>query len=106
MGKVIFLVDMQSFYASVEKAKDSRLKDKPVVVAGDPKRRNGIVLAACPIAKKYGVKTAEALWQAKQKCPDAIVVRPHMRLYIDLSYQITNILERFIDLVDVFSFYE
>lgn len=103
MGKVIFLVDMQSFYASVEKAKDSRLKDKPVVVAGDPKRRNGIVLAACPIAKTYGVKTAEALWQAQKKCPEAIIVRPHMQLYVDLSYQITQILERFTDLVEVFS---
>ncbi|MGM8214041.1 DNA polymerase IV [Bacillaceae bacterium W0354] len=103
MGKVIFLVDMQSFYASVEKAKDSRLKNKPVIVAGDPERRSGIILAACPIAKTYGIKTAEAVWEAKQKCPDAIIVRPHMQLYIELSYQITKILERFTDLVEVFS---
>lgn len=103
MKRVIFLVDMQSFYASVEKSRNPKLKDYPVVVAGDPERRSGIILAACPIAKSYGVKTAEALWEAKQKCPEAIVIRPHMQLYIDLSYQITKILERFTNLVEVFS---
>lgn len=103
MEKIIFLVDMQSFYASIEKSADPSLQNKPVVVAGDPERRSGIILAACPIAKQYGVETAEALWQAKEKCPELIVVRPRMKLYIDLSYQITKILERFTDQVEVFS---
>ncbi|GIN93145.1 hypothetical protein J22TS1_41960 [Siminovitchia terrae] len=56
--KVIFLTDMQSFYASVEKVRDSSLQNKPVIVAGDPERRSGIVLAACPMAKKFGNTTA------------------------------------------------
>jgi nucleotidyltransferase/DNA polymerase involved in DNA repair len=98
-GKVIFLVDMQSFYASIEKADRPELKDKPVVVSGDPERRNGIILAACPVAKKYGVKTAEALWQALQKCPQAVVIKPRMQYYLDVSLAITDILERFTDLV-------
>ncbi|AQS55805.1 MAG: DNA polymerase IV [Novibacillus thermophilus] len=102
-GKVIFLVDMQSFYASIEKADRPELKDKPVVVSGDPERRNGIILAACPVAKKYGVKTAEALWQALQKCPQAVVIKPRMQYYLDVSLAITDILERFTDLVEPYS---
>lgn len=101
--RVIFLVDMQSFYASVEKADQPTLKHRPVIVSGDPKKRSGIILAACPLAKKFGVKTAEALWQAKQKCPQAVVVRPRMQRYIDVSMQITTVLERFTDLVEVYS---
>ncbi|GAA5417729.1 DNA polymerase IV [Paraliobacillus ryukyuensis] len=103
MEKVIFLVDMQSFYASVEKASNSALADKPVIVSGDPEQRSGIILAACPIAKQQGVKTAEPLWEAQIKCPDAVVVRPRMQLYIDVSYQITKLLEQFSDLVEPYS---
>lgn len=103
MTDVIFLVDMQSFYASIEKLKDPRFKNQPVIVAGDPKQRSGIVLAACPQAKKMGVKTAEPLWQALAKCPHAQVAKPNMSLYIDISMQITECLERYSDLVEVYS---
>lgn len=101
--KVIFLVDMQSFYASVEKVNNPELEGMPVVVSGDPERRSGVILAACPLAKKRGISNGERLWEAKQKCPEAIVVRPHMQLYIDVSLHITNILERYTDLVEPFS---
>ncbi|MED4838711.1 DNA polymerase IV, partial [Weizmannia sp. CD-2023] len=67
--RVIFLVDMQSFYASVEKADHPAYRDKPVIVSGDPARRSGVVLAACPLAKKRGVKNALRLWEAQQLCP-------------------------------------
>ncbi|PNB40162.1 DNA polymerase IV, partial [Pseudomonas sp. GW456-E7] len=60
--KVIFLVDMQSFYASVEKAENPHLKKKPVIVSGDPEKRGGVVLAACPLAKQKGVANASRLW--------------------------------------------
>ncbi|WP_281366466.1 DNA polymerase IV [Paraliobacillus salinarum] len=103
MDKVIFLVDMQSFYASVEKAANATLATKPVLVSGDPKQRSGIILAACPIAKQHGVKTAEPLWEAQNKCPEAVVVRPRMQLYIDVSYQITKILEQFSNEIEVYS---
>jgi len=46
--RVVMLIDMQSFYASVEKAKYPEYNNKPLVVAGDPARRSGIILAACP----------------------------------------------------------
>lgn len=101
--KVIFLVDMQSFYASVEKAEQPRLKKHPVIVSGDPERRSGVVLAACPIAKKKGVENASRLWEAVQKCPEAIVLRPRMQRYIDVSLQITEILEQYTDLVEPYS---
>lgn len=99
----IMLIDMQSFYASCEKALHPEYKDKPLVVAGDPERRSGIILAACPLAKKKGVTTAEAIWQALQKCPELTIVRPHMQHYIDVSMQITRILESYSDLVEPYS---
>lgn len=101
--KVIFLADIQSFYASVEKVKNNTYWNKPLVVAGDPERRSGIILAACPIAKKFGVKTAELLWQAQDKCPDLVVVKPHMQDYINVSVAISQIMEQFTDLVEPFS---
>lgn len=101
--RVIALIDMQSFYASVEKAKVPSYRDKPLVVAGDPAKRSGIILAACPLAKKFGVTTAEPLWSALQKCPDLIVVRPHMSEYIDVSMHILRILQSYTDMVESYS---
>ncbi|ATF11643.1 DNA polymerase IV [Brevibacillus brevis X23] len=101
--RIVFLIDMQSFYASVEKAANPQIRNKPVVVAGDPERRSGIILAACPIAKSYGVVTAEALWQAQQKCRQLVIVRPRMEMYIHRSIQITRIFEAFTDKVEPYS---
>ncbi len=101
--KVIFLVDMQSFYASVEKAENPHLKNKPVIVSGDPEKRGGVVLAACPLAKQKGVVNASRLWEAQEKCPEAVVLRPRMQRYIDVSLQITAILEEYTDLVEPYS---
>ncbi|ERM19205.1 DNA polymerase IV [Brevibacillus laterosporus] len=101
--RVIFLIDMQSFYASVEKVANPELRDQPVVVAGDPKRRSGVVLAACSLAKAYGVTTAEPLWKAEQKCRQLVVVRPRMQRYLEVAGHITAIFESFTDLVEPFS---
>lgn len=102
-SRIIALADCQSFYASVEKADHPEYADKPLVVAGDPKRRSGIILAACPLAKRYGVTTAESLREALAKCPDLIVVQPRMQHYIDVSMQITEIYRSFSDLVEPYS---
>ena len=101
--RTVMLIDMQSFYASVEKAKMPQYKNKPLAVAGDPARRSGIILAACPLAKAKGVSTAEPLWQSLQKCPDLIIVKPHMQEYIEVSTQIMTIIEEFTDLVEPYS---
>ncbi|MCV9948136.1 DNA polymerase IV [Paenibacillus sp. BT-177] len=102
-SRTIFLADCQSFYTSVEKADNPTYQHKPLVVAGDPALRSGIILAACPLAKKLGISTAERLGEAVKKCPDLIIVRPRMQHYIDVSLKITEIYNEYTDLVEVFS---
>lgn len=58
-----------------KKGKGQFLQNKPVTVAGDPERRSGIVLAACPLAKKFDITTAETLGSAKLKSPHLEVIR-------------------------------
>jgi DNA polymerase-4 len=101
--RTIFLVDGQSFYASVEKAAHPEYKDRPVAVAGDPERRSGIILAACPLAKARGVTTAERLGEAIGKCPELVIIRPRMQVYITVSLLISEIYETFTDLVEPYS---
>ncbi|NRF91120.1 DNA polymerase IV [Paenibacillus frigoriresistens] len=100
--RTIFLVDGQSFYASIEKAAHPELKDKPVAV-GDPSRRSGIILAACPVAKFHGVTTAERVGEALAKCPNLNIIRPRMQTYITISLFITEIFESFTDQVEPYS---
>lgn len=102
-GRVIMLADCQSFYASVEKSAHPEYRDRPLVVAGDPARRSGIILAACPLAKSYGITTAERLGEALAKCPDVVVIRPRMAEYIRVSLHITRILQSYTDLVEPYS---
>lgn len=103
MERIVFMADMQSFYASIEKSSHPEWADCPVVVSGDPEKRSGIILAACPLAKKFGIRATEPLWQARQKCPQAVVIRPRMQLYIDMSCAITEILENYSGTVEIFS---
>ena len=85
MSRHIFLIDGQSFYASVEKAARPEYSDKPVPVSV-PTRMNGIVLAACTIAKSRGVTTASRVGEALARCPDLVVIRPRMGTYIQVSF--------------------
>lgn len=80
-NRVIMHIDMNAFYASVAQHLDPSLRGKAVAVAGDPKKRNGIILAKSREAKAAGVKTAEAIWQARRKCPGLIVVPPDYAAY-------------------------
>lgn len=100
--RIILLSDCQSFYASVEKAAHPEYKDRPVAV-GDPARMNGIVLAACPLAKARGVTTASRVGEALTKCPELVVIRPRMRTYIKVSLLISEIYHGYTDLVEPFS---
>ena len=83
--RTILHSDMNCFYASVEMLHHPELAGKPLAVGGDPEARHGIVLTANYIAKKCGVKTGMALWQAKQVCPEIIFVPPRMDLYLRFS---------------------
>ncbi|WP_166238077.1 DNA polymerase IV [Paenibacillus turpanensis] len=100
--RTIFLIDGQSFYASIEKAARPELSKKPVAV-GDPSRKSGILLAACPEAKARGVNTGLRVGEALAQCPDLVVVRPRMQTYISISLFITEIFESFTDLVEPYS---
>ncbi|PWK06606.1 DNA polymerase IV [Tumebacillus permanentifrigoris] len=99
----ILLVDMNSFYASVEQAQNPGWRGKPVVICGDPERRSGIVLAASREAKAFGIKTVDPVWEVRQKCPQAILVRPRMETYVEVSLRIMEIAKRFTPQVEVFS---
>ena len=68
MERTILHCDMNNFYASVECMLNPKLKGHPVAVGGDVENRHGIILAKNYEAKKFGIQTGEALWQAKQKC--------------------------------------
>lgn len=102
MDRTILHIDMNNFYASVELLTKPELKDKPVVVGGDESRRHGIVLAKNEIAKKFGIKTAETLHAARQKCPQVIILPPQMDLYRDFSRRAKEIYLQYSEKVQSF----
>ncbi|MGM8214048.1 DNA polymerase IV [Bacillaceae bacterium W0354] len=91
-GRIIFHVDMNSFYASVEIAYNPNLKGQPVAIAGDPEKRRGIVVTSSYEARAKGVKTTMPLWQAYEKCPQLIVLRPNFNRYREASQHIFSML--------------
>ncbi|MDO5560561.1 MAG: DNA polymerase IV [Oscillospiraceae bacterium] len=100
MSRNILHCDMNNFYASVECMLTPSLREHPVAVCGNVEERHGIVLAKNYKAKAFDVKTGDAVWQAKQKCPDLIVVAPHYEEYIKYSKLARSIYERFTDRVE------
>jgi len=103
MKRVILLADMNSFFASCHQALQTELKNEKVIVAGDPKKRTGIVLAASYPAKDLGVKTGMPMWEARQLCPDGHFFKPDYQLYVDFSTRILHIMRDITDLVEPFS---
>ena len=95
--RVILHSDINCCYASIEHLNHPELAGKPLAVGGDPEARHGIVLTADYIAKKYGVKTGMALWQAKQVCPDITFVSPRMDLYLRFSRMAHEIYAEYTD---------
>lgn len=87
MERAILHSDCNSFYASVECLHRPEIRDKPVAVGGDVEQRHGIILAKNELAKKFQIKTGEALWQARQKCPELVIVPPRFELYQRFSHQ-------------------
>ena len=85
MDRVILHSDMNNCYASIELLHHPELRGKPLAVGGDPEARHGIVLAKDQLAKKAGVKTGMALWQAREVCPEIQFVPPRMDLYLRFS---------------------
>jgi len=85
MERIILHSDCNSFYASVECLHHPEIREKPVAVGGDIEQRHGIILAKNQLAKQFHVSTGEAIWQAKQKCPELIVLPPNFPLYLRFS---------------------
>lgn len=100
--RIILHSDMNSFYASVEMMLDPRLKGKAVAVCGATEERHGIVLAKSELAKKAGVKTGMVNWEAKQRCPELILVPPQYDQYLKYSKLAHQIYYRYTDLVEPF----
>ena len=93
---------MNTFYASVELLYHPELRDKPLAVGGDPELRHGIVLTKSQLAKKAGVKTGMALWQARQLCPEIVFIPPHYDRYMRFSRMAREIYGEYTDLVEPF----
>ena len=102
MERSVLHVDMNCFYAGVEMAERPELRGRPVIVGGDEGSRHGIVLTKSIEAKRYGIKTAEALWEARAKCPDLVVLPPRYRLYRRYSELARAIYYQYSDLVEPF----
>jgi len=102
LERVIFHCDLNSFYASVELLEHPELRHLPVAVCGDPDSRHGIILAKNEPAKGYGVKTAETIWQAKQKCPELRLLAAHHGKYHHYSKLVNAIYQEYTDLVEPF----
>lgn len=100
--RTILHSDLNAFYASVECLYRPEIRDKPVAVCGDPQARHGIVLTKNEHAKRYGVRTGEAVWQARQKCPGLVVVPPNGRNYQRFSRWVRDIYAEYTDRVEPF----
>ena len=83
-------MDCDAFYASVEKRENPSLADKPLIIGGG---RRGVVSTACYIARIRGVKSAMPMFQALKLCPDAVVVKPRMALYAEVSKKIRKMMD-------------
>ncbi|SHF58856.1 DNA polymerase IV [Ornithinibacillus halophilus] len=91
-ARIIFHIDMNCFYASVEMAYNTDLKGKPVAIAGNPEERKGIIVTSSYEARAKGVKTTMPLWQARKLCPNLIVMRPNFERYRAASNEIFRML--------------
>lgn len=97
--RIIFHIDMNCFYASVEMAYDPKLKGKPLAIAGNPYERKGIIVTSSYEARSKGVKTTMPLWQAKKLCPELLVLPPNFDRYRSASKEIFTILSDITPLV-------
>ncbi len=93
-------VDCDAFYASVEKRDRPELADQPVIVGGGTR---GVVTTCCYVARLYGVRSAMPMFKALKLCPNAVVIRPRMAKYVEVSREIRALMERLTPLVQPLS---
>ncbi len=102
MDRVILHCDLNNFFASVSLLYNQTLKNMPVAVCGKKEERHGIVLAKNEIAKGFGVKTAEPVWQAQRKCPELCILPPLFERYEFYSGEVKKIYRRYTDKIEPF----
>lgn len=102
MKRTIFHIDQNCFFASVEMIAHPEYRKVPMAVTGDASKRHGIILARNELAKQAGVKTAEAIWQAEQKCPGLVKVSSHYEKYAFYSGRLRAMFEEYSDRVEPF----
>ncbi len=102
MERIILHCDLNNFFASVSLLSNQTLINCPVAVGGDKEQRHGIILAKNEIAKSFGVKTAEAIWEAKRKCPDLVILPPDYKKYNEYSRAAQEIYKRYTDMIEPF----
>lgn len=100
--RTILHSDLNAFYATAGQTLEPSLASVPFAVVGSVEDRHGIVLAKNELAKKYDIKTGEALWQAKKKCPALVTREPNFDLYYRLSHKVREIYARYTDRVESF----
>ena len=75
-------IDCDAFYATIEKRDNPELADRPVIVGGG---KRGVVAACCYVARTYGIRSAMPMFEAKRRCPDAVVIKPQMSKYVEVG---------------------
>jgi len=93
-------MDCDAFYAAIEKRDDPSLNDKPLIVGGEVR---GVVSTACYIARKYGVRSAMPMFQAKKLCPQAVILKPRHSYYSAVAREIRGFMEDLTPLVEPLS---
>lgn len=102
MERTVLHSDLNCFYASVEMLYHPEYREKPMAVSGDPDQRHGIILTANYPAKARGVRTGEAIWQARQKCPSLVTVPPDYSRYLRFSQLARQIYGEYTDQIEPF----
>ncbi len=102
MERLILHVDANCFYASVEMLYHPEFQGVPLAVGGNAETRHGIILAKNYLAKSFGVKTGEALWEAKGKCPGLVIVPPNYPRYMRFSKKMRKIFYDYSDHIEPF----
>ena len=102
MPRVIFHVDMDAFYVSVERRENPDLVGKPVIVGADPKggKGRGVVMASSYEARQIGIRSGMPIGMAWRKAPTATYLRPNYELYGAVSDSVMNVLRSYADILE------
>lgn len=109
LSKIYFHIDVNNAFLSweaiylMQNGEKTDIRNIESAVAGDPKKRTGVILAKSPKAKAMGVKTGEAIFQAKNKCPNLVLYPPHHEFYNLQSKKMKKLLENYSDVIEQFS---